>query len=429
MASNFTTLDWAIGSNIYEVNVRQYTPEGTFAAFAKHLPRLKDMGVEILWLMPVTPISQKERLGSLGSYYACSSYVTVNPEFGSLNDFKLFVDEAHSLGFKLIIDWVANHTGWDHEWTVTNSEFYKKDAVGNFTELNGWKDVIDLDFTNYSMRQAMISAMQFWVTNYNIDGFRCDMAHLVPLDFWLDARQKCDAIKPLFWLAECEEVAYHDVYDVSYAWDFMHASEKFAKGIGSLNDIYNVLHNYSQYPHNGKKLFFTTNHDENSWNGTEYEKYGNAAKVFAVFTCTWSRGVPLIYGGQENPNYKRLQFFNKDQIDWQPKPQLHQFYKTLLALHKLDAVAVGETFNLPTDHSQVMAFLRRSVNEVVLVILNFSADNKIKLVIEHDWLRGTFTNIFSEIQFNFSCKENFELMGYDYIVYKCDNLKTIGIKK
>ena len=416
--ANFTTINWALGSNVYEVNVRQYTPEGTFAAFAMHLPRLKDMGVEILWLMPITPISQKERLGSLGSYYACSSYTDINPEFGNLNDFKLLVDEAHNLGFKIIIDWVANHTGWDHEWTFTNSDFYKKDADGNFTELNGWKDVIDLDYTNFHMRQAMVSAMQFWVTNYNIDGFRCDMAHLVPLDFWMIARQQCDAIKPLFWLAECEEVAYHDAYDVSYAWAFMHASEKFAKGIGSLNDIYNVLHNYSQYPHNGKKLFFTTNHDENSWNGTEYEKYGDAAKAFAVFTCTWSRGLPLIYSGQENPNTKRLKFFDKDKIDWQPKPQLHQFYKTLLALHKCDAVAMGETFNLPTDNKHLMAFLRRSANEVVLVILNFSADEKIKLVVEHNWLQGAFTNIFSEMQFNFSGKETFELMGYDYVVYK-----------
>ena len=416
--ANFTTIDWANGSNIYEVNIRQYTPEGTFAAFAKHLPRLRDMGVEILWFMPITPISLKEQLGTLGSYYACSSYTDINPEFGMLSDFKLLVNEAHGLGFKLIIDWVANHTGWDHEWTTTHADFYRKDTAGNFTEKNGWQDVIDLDYTNYHMRQAMIAAMQFWVTNFNIDGFRCDMAHLVPLDFWLEARQKCDAIKPLFWLAECEEVAYHDVYDVSYAWAFMHASENFAKRTAELNSIYNVLHDYSQYPNNGKKLFFTTNHDENSWNGTEYEKYGNAAKAFAVFTCTWGRGLPLIYSGQENPNFRRLKFFDKDVIDWQPQPQLHQFYKTLLSLHKTNAVASGETFNLPTNNKYVMAFLRKKEAEVVLVILNFSNEEKIKLTVEHDWLKGQFTNVFSGLEFAFRGKETFELMGYDYIVYK-----------
>ncbi|MFC4232450.1 alpha-amylase family glycosyl hydrolase [Parasediminibacterium paludis] len=418
MASTFTTVAWAQGSNIYEVNIRQYTPEGTFAAFAKHLPRLKDMGVEILWLMPITPISVKERLGTLGSYYACSSYVQINPEFGTLADFKQLVNQVHSLGMKIMIDWVANHTGWDHEWTVANRDFYKKDAAGNFTERNGWQDVIDLDYDNYNMRQTMIKAMQFWVTDCDIDGFRCDMAHLVPLDFWMQARTACDALKQLFWLAECEEVAYHNAFDVSYAWAFMHASEKLAKSEADINAIYNVLHSYSQYPQGAQKLFFTSNHDENSWNGTEYEKYGNAAKTFAVFTATWSNGVPLIYSGQENPNLKRLAFFNKDQIDWQAQPLLHAFYKTLLALHKTNAIAQGETFNLPTNHDKVMAFLRHYEGEVVLILLNFSGEDRIKLSVEHKWLYGRFVNVFSEMEFNFNVQESFELMGYNYLVYK-----------
>ncbi len=167
------------------------------------------MGVEILWLMPITPISQKERLGSLGSYYACSSYTKINPEFGNLNDFKQLVDAAHQLGFKLIIDWVANHTGWDHHWTFEHPDWYVKDVNGMFTEVNGWKDVIDLDYNQANMRQAMIKAMQYWVRECDIDGFRCDMAHLVPLDFWVEARKQCDALKPLFWLAECDEPSYH----------------------------------------------------------------------------------------------------------------------------------------------------------------------------------------------------------------------------
>ena len=418
MAPAFSRVDWANGSNIYEVNIRQYTLEGTFAAFGMHLPRLKEMGVEILWLMPITPISIKERLGSLGSYYACSSYVNINPEFGTFDDFKRLVDQVHGLGMKIIIDWVANHTGWDHEWTINNSDFYKKDALGNFTERNGWQDVIDLDYDNHNMRQTMIRAMQFWVTEYHIDGFRSDMAHLVPLDFWIQAREQCDALKPLFWLAECEEVAYHEVYDVSYAWAFMHASEKFAKNEADINAIYNVLHSYSQYPVGAKKLFFTSNHDENSWNGTEYEKYGDAAKAFAVFTATWSNGLPLIYSGQENPNLKRLHFFDKDQINWQPQPQLHQFYKTLLRLHKTTAIANGETFNLPTNNDKVMAYLRYFNDEVLLVILNFSGEDKVKLTVEHKWLHGKFVNVFSEMQFDFNVQEHFELMGYDYLVYK-----------
>jgi glycosidase len=271
MGRKFSTVDWAKGSNIYEVNIRQYTPEGTIPAFGKHLPRLKEMGVEILWLMPVTPISIEKRQGTLGSYYACSSYTAINPEFGTAEDFRNLVNDAHVLGLKLIIDWVANHTGWDHHWTREHPDWYMKDAKGDFTEKNGWEDVIDLNFEVAEMRQAMIDAMRSWITEYNIDGFRCDMAHLVPLDFWDTARAQCDAIRPLFWLAECEVVDYHTVFDATYTWWWMHVTEEYMKGIDTLETVRNVLHAYSQYPDGAIKLFFTCNHDENSWNGTEYE--------------------------------------------------------------------------------------------------------------------------------------------------------------
>ncbi len=310
MSKPFKIVPWAQSASIYEVNIRQYTPEGSFHAFAQQLPRLRDMGIDILWLMPVTPISVAERQGTLGSYYACSSYTEINPEFGSKADFHALVEQAHALGMKLIIDWVANHTGCDHHWTNEHPDWYVKDSDGNFTERNGWKDVIDLDFSNASMRQAMIGSMQYWVKEFDIDGFRCDMAHLVPLDFWIEARKACDAVKPLYWLAECEEIQYHDAFDTSYAWWWMHTTEKFVKGEAGLHEIREVLHAYSQYPVGASKLFFTANHDENSWNGTEYEKYGNCAKAWAVFTCTW-QAIPLIYSGQENPNLKRLAFLIK----------------------------------------------------------------------------------------------------------------------
>ncbi|HEX3025368.1 MAG TPA: alpha-amylase family glycosyl hydrolase [Chitinophagaceae bacterium] len=375
MATHFSTTDWAKNSNIYEVNIRQYTSEGTFVAFAKHMPRLKDMGVEILWLMPVMPISYEIRQGALGSYYACSSYTEINPEYGTLDDFKSLMREAHRLGLKIIIDWVANHTGWDHHWTKEHPDWYMKDAAGNFTEENGWHDVIDLNYDVKEMRLAMIDAMKYWITECDIDGFRCDMAHLVPLDFWTDARTACEEIKKLFWLAECEVVQYHDVFDVTYAWAWMHATEKFVKGNASLNDVRNVLHDYSQYPQGAQKLFFTSNHDENSWNGTEYEKYGDAAKPFAVFTSTWN-GLPLIYSGQELPNYKRLKFFDKDLIEWTANIALHNFYKTLLSLRKNKAIANGETFILPTDNNGLMAFIRKKENDAVLVLLNLSVEEK-----------------------------------------------------
>ncbi len=419
MGKDFSTVDWAKGSNIYEVNIRQYTAEGSFAAFSKHLPRLKEMGVHILWFMPITPISKKIRQGTLGSYYACSSYTTINPEFGTLDDFKQLVDEAHASGFKIIIDWVANHTGWDHPWTTQHPEWYLQDATGNFTEKNGWHDVIDLNFEITEMRTALIDAMKYWVYECDIDGFRCDMAHLVTIDFWKDARTQCEEQKKLFWLAECEVVNYHDVFDASYAWWWMHVTEQYSKGQDSLETIRNVLHAYSQYPEGAIKLLFTNNHDENSWNGTEYEKYGDAAKAWAVFIATW-KGMPLIYSGQESPNKKRLQFFDKDIIDWQNPLQLTEFYKTLLLLRKKNlAISEGETFILPSEYSnQLMAFLRRKEEQVVLVLLNVSTENRISINVTHSWLTGRFHNIFSGMEFLFSGNETFELQAGEYIVYE-----------
>lgn len=417
MSRLFSTIDWATGATVYEVNIRQYTSEGTFAALGKHLPRLQEMGVKILWLMPITPISKKGRAGTLGSYYACSSYTDVNPEYGTLDDFKELANLAHSLGLKLIIDWVANHTGIDHHWTQEHPDWYLKDASGHFIEKNGWSDVIDLNYESGDMRAAMISAMKFWITNYDIDGFRCDMAHLVPLDFWKEVRPACDAVKPLFWLAECEVVDYHDVFDVTYAWTWMHEMEEFIKGHGSLNNVNNVLHAYSQYPRDSYKLFFTSNHDENSWNGSEYERYGGAAKALVVFIFTW-KGFPLIYSGQELPNYKRLKFFDKDAIEWKEPYGLHGFYKTLTALHQTKAIAEGQTFILPASHDGIMAYLRRQDKNVVLVILNLSGDNQVRVPVTHEWLTGRFTNVFSGLSFPFNGAEQFELQAYEFVVYQ-----------
>ena len=421
MDANFTTVAWAKDAIIYEVNIRQYTPEGTFSAFQKHLPRLKDMGVSILWLMPITPISKKGMKGTLGSYYACSSYTKINPEYGTEADFLNLVDAAHALGIKVIIDWVANHTGREHEWMTLHPEWFTRNEAGAFTERNGWDDVVDLNYANSAMRAALISAMQYWVRECKIDGFRCDMAHLVPLDFWIEARKAVETIQPLYWLAECEEVEYHRVFDTTYAWALMHASEKLSKQEVGMHEVYNVLHQYAQYPQGASKLLFTSNHDENSWNGTEYEKFGVAAKAWAVFTQTW-KGIPLIYSGQELPNKKRLAFFDKDQIEWAGWSEisgvaLHSFYKTLSEFRKAHAaITNGETFNLPVAENGVMAYLRYDEASLVLVVLNLSAQHH-RIQLSHEKLNGTFTNVFSGFSFPFANNVPFELMPGDYFVY------------
>ena len=429
MDASFKTVEWMKDKTIYEVNLRQYTEAGSFKAFEAHIPRLKEMGVEVLWLMPVTPISEKGRKGSLGSYYACSSYTKLNAEFGSEQDFISLIQLAHKHEMKVIIDWVANHTGREHEWMQSHPDWFSQDEDGNFTERNGWDDVVDLNFENQDMRAALIGAMQYWVRTFNIDGFRCDMAHLVPLDFWSKARKACETIKPLFWLAECEDIEYHSVFDASYAWSWMHATLKVEE-LG-VNEIYNQLHAYAQYPKGAYKLFFTSNHDENTWNGTEYEKYGIAAKAWAVFTFMW-KGIPLIYSGQELPNYKRVAFFDKDSIDWTNAPQLASFYKTLIQLRKkYNCIVDGDSFNLPTSNNQVMAFLRyghqpenksenkpenKSEKQTILVVLNFSHQIQ-KLELAHDYLNGQFTNAFSGLSFAFNKQVSFELMPGDYFVY------------
>ena len=421
MDASFKTVEWMKDKTIYEVNLRQYTEAGSFKAFEAHIPRLKEMGVEVLWFMPVTPISEKGRKGSLGSYYACSSYTKLNAEFGKEQDFISLIQLAHKHEMKVIIDWVANHTGREHEWMQSHPDWFSRDEDGNFAERNGWEDVVDLNFENQDMRAALIGAMQYWVRTFNIDGFRCDMAHLVPLDFWSTARKACETIKPLFWLAECEDIEYHSVFDASYAWSWMHATLKVEE-LG-VNEIYNQLHAYAQYPKGAYKLFFTSNHDENTWNGTEYEKYGIAAKAWAVFTFMW-KGIPLIYSGQELPNHKRVAFFEKDPIDWKNAPQLASFYKTLIQLRKQYACIVeGDSFNLPTSSNQVMAFLRydhqpenKSEKQTILVVLNFSHQIQ-KVELAHDYLQGQFTNAFSGLSFAFNKQVSFELMPGDYFVY------------
>lgn len=423
MSTDFQPVDWINTTNIYEVNLRQYTYEGSFNAFAKELPRLRDMGIDILWFMPITPISIEKRKGTLGSYYACSDYTSTNPEFGSLNDFKNLVDYAHQLGFKVIIDWVMNHTGWDHHWTIEHPEYYAKDGEGNFTERNGWDDVIDLDFNNYDLRNALIDAMKFWVNDFDIDGFRCDMAHLVTLEFWKQARTALEPIKKLFWLAETEEINYHEVFDASYAWRWMHTSEDFAKQKTDINGLWNLLQQYNdQFPANAFHAYFTSNHDENSWNGTEYEKYGSEAINLAVFSCLWN-GLPLIYSGQEMPNHKRLEFFDKDPIEWNGKYELHDFYKTLLNLRKRNTALRAcdnnvSTYRLQTNvNDKVFAFKRKNGNHEVVVLLNFSTEDLSVEIFDND-LNGLYKNSFASDSIDLGTTKQVVIHPWNFLVFE-----------
>jgi glycosidase len=423
MHSPFTPLPWSKNSNIYEVNIRQYTREGSFKAFEQQIPRLKEMGVEILWFMPITPISIQKRLGKLGSYYACSDYNATNPEFGSLDDFKSVVKTAHKVGCKVIMDWVANHTGWDHRWTIEHPEYYKKNAQGSFFDPHGWEDVIDLDYQQPALREAMISAMRFWIEQADIDGFRCDMAMLVPLDFWKQARNELDKVKKLFWLAECEEIPYHQVFDATYSWKLLHKMEAYWRKECPLAGLVEVLDSYqNDFPPDAMHCLFTTNHDENSHTGTEFERMGDAAMLFAVLCCTWN-GIPLIYSGQELPNLKRLKFFDKDEIDWNDHLMYKDFFTKLLSLRKKNkALLAGDTMvktylTSSKNEQGLLSFLRTGYGDQVLVILNLSPTNA-SYSVENEEVEGKYKEIFSEEIRSAEQLEGIRLEGWTYKVFE-----------
>jgi len=424
MSYDFQPLNWTHNTNIYEVNIRQYTKEGSFKAFGKELPRLKDMGVKTLWFMPITPIAQKNKKGVLGSYYAASDYISINPEFGTLDDFRILVKDAHELGFKVIIDWVANHTGWDHKWTTEHPDYYKKDpATGDFQIASGMDDIIELNFHNQELVKAMIGAMKFWIEECDIDGFRCDLAFWVELEFWKEARKELDAVKPLFWLGELDPIEhpeYMGTFDAAYTWTWMHKTEDFYKKNLSLDVLDTVLKEYDAIGDSSMRTWFTSNHDENSWNGSEYEKYGDMAKALAVFSCTWN-GIPLIYSGQELPNLKRLKFFEKDAIEWRENSELHDFYKTLLNLRTSNpALRAGDpetkTEKLTTsDNQHIFAFLRKDRGQQVLVILNFSCTSASFSV---NSINGKFRDVFSRTEMDFSNEKSFQLNPWEYRVFE-----------
>ncbi len=427
MTGRYTAPEWVRSTNIYEVNVRQYTSEGTLNAFARHLPRLKEMGVETLWFMPLTPIAQKNRKGTLGSYYACSDYTSVNPEFGTLDDFKNLVKEAHQLGFKVILDWVANHTGWDHKWTKEHPEYYLIDpATNDFQVASGMDDIIELDFNNKELRKAMKDAMKFWIEECDIDGFRADLAFWVELDFWKEARAELDVIKPLFWLGEYDELdnpEYGEAFDASYSWTWMHRAKDFYQQKQPLDSLYTTLKRYDDLGDSTMRAWFTTNHDENSWNGTEYEKYGDMALPLAVFSATWN-GVPLLYSGQEIGNRKRIEFFEKDIIvAAEDAERLTSFYSTLLHLKKNNpalrgGAAVVQTFRIKTtEPASVFSYLRKKGDREVFVVLNLSG-KKVRFDVTDANLGGTFRDVFSQSSTDFTKGKSFDMGPWEFLVYE-----------
>lgn len=424
---------------IYELNVRQYSEEGSFDAFTKDIPQLKELGVKIIWVMPIFPISEAKRKATggddgkfveempqdeqskyLGSYYAVSDFTKVNPEFGTLESFRDLVKVAHQNNMFVILDWVPNHTGWDHHWITSNPEYYTKDSNGNIIHPKDtdWYDVADLNYDNQDMRNQMIEDMSYWVKEENIDGFRCDVAGAVPLDFWQQAIPKLREIKSIFMLAEAwePELMTDNLFDMNYAWDGHHLLNEIAKGKKNANDFHQYINKISeQYESNDILMNFVDNHDENSWNGTVQERMGDAEKMLTALTYVMP-GMPLIYSGNEYGLNHRLKFFEKDLIPkvkgkhWELRSQLGSLKNNLVALNGGKNAASYQAIEV--NNPNVLIFEREKNGEKVIFVANFSSNEQVF----DNLFNQTFTDAMTDKKLDFSSTKSLKLNPWGYYI-------------
>ncbi|MCD4834559.1 MAG: alpha-amylase [Bacteroidales bacterium] len=415
-------VEWSKNLSIYEVNIRQYTSEGTFNAFAEHLPRLKELGTDILWLMPIHPIGGKNRKGTMGSYYAVKDYYGINPEFGTEEDFINLINKIHELEMYVIIDWVANHSAWDNELINQHPDWYTKNEEGKIVPpVPDWTDVADFNFEIPEMQEYMTDALKYWVKDFNIDGYRCDVAGMVPIEFWNNARYELDKIKPVFMLAEADEPELHEyAFDMTYAWTMHFLWNEIVEGKKTVDDLVNQYEiEKTKYNSSDYRLNFTSNHDENSWKGTVFERLGDATKVFAVLSVT-APGMPLIYSGQEACLDKMLLFFEKDTINWEKECCLKDLYTALLKLKKENPALWNGDFGgtmeriTTTADDKIFAFSRTKDDNQVITILNLSPKE-----VEFEFtnpINSGLTELFTDEIFS----NNYKFEAWGYKVFKTE---------
>ena len=403
---------WSKNATIYELNVRQHTAEGTFSAATRDLPRIKELGADIVWLMPIHPIGLVNRKGgenknnylaepgsgSLGSPYSARDYYGINPEFGAASDMQRFVQTAHDLGMKVVLDWVANHTSFDSDWTEKHIGYFLLDDAGNLQPPTGtdWWDVTQLDWENgveSGLYDAMADALEYWVREFGIDGFRCDVAGKVPTDFWNKARRQLEAINPeVFMLAEAEVPEHHTrAFDMSYAWEMHHIMNEVAKGNWSVDSIRTAVpEQLERFGEDAFRMMFVTNHDENSWNGTIDERMGMNGDAMAILAGTLT-GMPLVYSGQESGSTKRLRFFEKDTVEWGGYTK-KELYQTIYRLHHEEEALWNGMYGaqpvfVDLDSDDALAWTRSKHESQVAVAVNFGDESvTIPMELASDWL-------------------------------------------
>lgn len=369
---------------LYEMNIRQLTAEGTLRAAIERLPFLRSVGVDALWLMPIYPIGIEGRKGTLGSYYSIRDYKAVNEEFGTEDDFRAFVAAAHALGMKVLLDWVANHTARDARWiTQKPADWYERDEQGVAKVPWDWTDTAKLNYANHDVWRGHIDAMRYWVEEFGVDGFRCDMAMLVPIEFWQEASEELHRIKPdIFMLAEAEEDNLFDrAFNMSYQWEIHHIMVDIAKGARRVWDLRGAIHNQrARYPREAMRMSFTSNHDENSWSGSEQSRFGAALEVMTAMTFLMPSTMPLIYTGQEVGYDHSFEFFERDAIPAENyvENRTSELYRRLSALkHSSQALAAGERGGEMIEIENnakdcMMTFVREVEGSRVVAIMNLS---------------------------------------------------------
>ena len=417
--------EWCRNAAIYELNTRQFTPEGTLRAAEAHLTRLKELGIDIIWLMPIHPIGEKNRKGTLGSPYSVKDYFAVNPEFGTLDDLRHFVNEAHKLGMYVILDWVANHTAWDNVLVEQHPEWYIRDYKGDFepTPWWDWSDIIDLDYSQPGLRKYMTEALCYWVREADIDGYRCDVAGFVPVDFWNNARKEMDAIKPVFMLAEWESRDLHaEAFDMTYAWSWNETMHKICTGKANVESLFVYYSwNESAYPYNSIRMTFVSNHDKNAWEGTMWEQFGDGLEAAIVLSVVGD-GMPLVYSGQEAGNTRRLAFFEKDSITWKDHA-IGELYRKLFKLMKSNTALWhgkwGATMvKVPNSApAKVLSFVRQNDNDKVLAVINLSDEDQ-TLEFEGSLHYGQYTEYFSKEDATFDENSILKIAPWSYRVYQ-----------
>lgn len=417
--------EWTRDAVIYQLNTRQFTPEGTFAAAQKQLPRLAAMGVDIVWLMPIHPIGEVNRKGTLGSPYAVRDYRAVNPELGTEAEFRAFVAEAHRLGLKVILDWVANHSAYDNPLTQSHPAWYTRTPEGALMGPQGtdWSDVADFDYGQPGLRQYMTESLVHWVRDFGIDGYRADVAGYVPTDFWETARAELDKVKPVFMLAEWEQRDLHNrAFDATYGWGWKEAMQQLVKsgeGAGPMRGYY--AGQAETWPHAAMRMVYTENHDQNSWDGVAADIYGPAYEAAIALSFT-GLGMPLVYNGQEADNDRQLEFFERDPIVWKEGRHDALFRKLIALKTEMKALHNGHfgaaMVEVPSSASaDVYAFTRGPAGERVFAVFNLSPRAH---AVRFDKARhhGRYSDALSGAPATFKGGETLDLPAWGYRIFR-----------